>query len=47
MAKTKHKKETDDELLASVTKEMAKPRVAESAQMGTDKLQATKVRKPS
>jgi hypothetical protein len=43
MAKTKHKKESDKAILASVTKEMQQPRVAKSAQIIGDKLQSAKV----
>jgi hypothetical protein len=46
MAKTKRKKESDKALLASVTKEMAQPRVAESAQIEAHRQRAAKVRKP-
>jgi hypothetical protein len=47
MAKTKYKRESDKAVLPSVTKEMAQPRVAESAQIEADKLQATTVGKPA
>jgi hypothetical protein len=42
MAKTKSKKESDKALLASVTKEMAQPRVAESARMEADRQRTAK-----
>jgi hypothetical protein len=47
MAKTKSKKESDKTLLASVTKEMAQPRVAESARIEADKQRRAKVGKPA
>jgi hypothetical protein len=47
MPKTKYERESDKALLASVTKEMAQPRVAESAQIEADKLQGTTVGKPA
>jgi hypothetical protein len=45
MARTKSKKESDKALLASVTKEMARPRVAESARIEADKQRTAKVGK--
>lgn len=45
MAKTKYKKESDKALLASIAKEMAQPRVAESARIGADKQHIAKARK--
>jgi hypothetical protein len=47
MAKTRSKKESDKALLASITKEMAQPRVAESAKVEADKQRAAKVGKPA
>jgi hypothetical protein len=47
MAKTKFKRESDKALLASVTKEMAQPRVAESARIEADKQRTAKVGKPA
>jgi hypothetical protein len=47
MAKTKSKKESDKALLASVTEEMAQPRVVESARIEADKQRTAKVGKPA
>ena len=43
MAKKKPRKESDKALLASVRKEMARPRIAESAQKGLANLAAARV----
>jgi hypothetical protein len=47
MTKTKCKKESDKALLASIKKEMAQPRVTESARIEADKQQTAKVGKPA
>jgi hypothetical protein len=47
MGKTKYKKESDKALLACITKEMAQPRVAKSAQIETDKQKTAKVGEPA
>ncbi len=43
----KSKKESDKALLASVTEEMAQPRVVESARIEADKQRTAKVGKPA
>jgi hypothetical protein len=47
MAKTKYKRVSYKAVLASVTKEMARPRVAESARIRADKQQAAQIGKPA
>jgi hypothetical protein len=47
MAKTKYRNESDKALLSSIAKEMAQPRVAESARIEADKQHIAKVRKPA
>jgi hypothetical protein len=43
----KYKKESEKALLASITKEMAQPRVSESVRMVADKQRIAKIRKPT
>jgi hypothetical protein len=43
MAKTKSRKESDKALLASVTEEMAQPRVAESARIKEQRFQGLRL----
>jgi hypothetical protein len=47
MGKTKHKIEPGKALLARITKEMAQPRVVESARVEADKQKAAQVGKPA